>query len=143
MSLEDVPKPVRVISQNGAVSLTQLGDDAYVKTSFARVQVARVSGAVEVENQNGAVDVELNRQDRCHPVKVRTSFAGIQVRMPENSSFTLMAKTSFAQIHSDFPMMVSGAMNADSVSGKIGAGVCPMNLIDQNGAIQIVNAGRK
>jgi hypothetical protein len=35
-------------------------------------------------------------------------------------------------------MLVSGSLSQDSVSGKIGNGACPLNLINQNGSIEIL-----
>lgn len=138
VSVEEAKKGVRVISQNGSVTLNRTGEDAYVKTSFAAVRLEQVAGAVEVVNQNGEVEVGLVRQGACRPITLQTSFAPIRVRIGDNASYAVVAKTSFAKIHSDFPMMVSGALSGDSVSGNIGAGSCPMRLVDQNGSIDIL-----
>jgi hypothetical protein len=39
-------------------------------------------------------------------------------------------------------MMVSGSLTQDSINGKIGNGACPMNLINQNGSIDILDGGK-
>ena len=111
---------------------------ANVKTSFGGVSLDGVGGPVEVENQNGSVDVASGRPKGCDPISIRTSFSAIRVRVADDASYTVAAKTSFGKIHSDFPMMVSGQMSSDSVNGKIGGGACPLTLTDQNGSIEIV-----
>jgi hypothetical protein len=66
----------------------------------------------------------------------------MRVRVPSDGGYTVTAKTSFGKIHSDLPMMVSGSLTQDSISGKIGNGACPMNLINQNGSIDILDGGK-
>ncbi len=142
IDLTDVPKGVKIVSQNSSVTVTDVGEAA-VKTSFGGVVLAGVGGSVNVENQNGSIDVAMSRQQSCRPISIRTSFSSLKLRLPENPSYSLTAKTSFGKIQSDFPVMVSGSLSTDSVSGKIGAGVCSLNLVNQNGGIQILNSGSK
>jgi hypothetical protein len=52
--------------------------------------------------------------------------------------YTVTGKTSFGRIHSEPEMTVSGAIAADSISGKISGGGCEMRLTNQNGNIDIV-----
>ncbi len=142
VEVTDVRKGVRIVSQNSPVKATDVGE-ASVKTSFGGVVLAGVGGAVEVENQNGSIDVAMTRQQDCHPISMKTSFSSLRLRLPDNPSYALAAKTSFGKIHSDFPMMVSGALSTDALSGKIGAGACSLNLINQNGGIEILSSGSK
>ncbi|MBV8817682.1 MAG: hypothetical protein JO022_04940 [Acidobacteriaceae bacterium] len=138
VNLQDAKKGARVISQNGSVTFQRVAEDVYVKTSFAPVKLEMTGGAVEVANQNGAVEMALARAGACRPVTVETSFAPIRIRTGSDPDFAVTARTSFAKIHSEFPMMVSGFMSDDSVSGTIGRGACPMRLKDQNGSIDIL-----
>ena len=108
-----------------------------MKTSFGAVMLDGVAGAVEVDNQNGVVEVSLLGQ-ACRSVGIRTSFSSVRVRVPDKSSYAVTAKTSFGKIHSDFPMTISGDVSADSLSGNIGGGGCPMRLNDNNGSIEIL-----
>ena len=138
IDVTDIHKGVKVVSQNGGVTLAGVGEGAAVKTSFGPIVLSDVGGQVDAENQNGSVEVSVNPAAACKPISVRTSFAHIRMRLPGTASYDLTARTTFAKVHSDFPMMVSGALSGDSVSGKIGGGACPMSLVDQNGQIEIL-----
>jgi DUF4097 and DUF4098 domain-containing protein YvlB len=138
VEISDVRKALKVISRNSSVTTSDIGEDLNVKASFGPVHADRVGGAVDIENQNGTVDVSLAARQSCRPVNVKTSFAAIRIGVPDNASYAVVARTSFGQIHSDFPVLVQGAMAGDSLSGKIGGGGCTMQLRTQNGGIQIV-----
>ena len=130
-----------VEDSNGAVKASAIRNSANVKTSFGAVMLDGVSGAVDVENQNGGVEVSLQGQS-CRPVGIHTSFSALRVRVPNNASYAVVAKTSFGKIHSDLPMTISGDIGNDSLTGNIGAGGCPMRLNDNNGSIEILKNGK-
>ncbi len=132
-----------VEDNNGGVTASGLKNFANVRTSFSPVLLDGVAGPVDVENQNGAVEVLVVRQNPCQPVNIRTSFSPMRIRVPDEASYSLTAKTSFGKINSEFPMMVSGTLSPDSVQGKIGGGACPMRLSNQNGSIEILRPGRR
>jgi hypothetical protein len=141
VSVTGVDGGVHIQSANGEVSATGIRGDVNAKTSFAGVDLQQVSGAIEVDNQNGAVDASSNTRSGCQPIVIHTSFAPIRLHLPPNPSYRVTAKTSFGKIHSDVPLTVSGSLSEDSVSGMIGAGRCELKLTDNNGAIEILNAG--
>jgi DUF4097 and DUF4098 domain-containing protein YvlB len=130
-----------VEDNNGAVKATAIRNNANVRTSFGAVLLDGVAGAVDVDNQNGGVEVSLQGQ-ACRPVGIRTSFSAVRVRVPDNASYAVAAKTSFGKIHSDFPMTISGDISSDSLNGNIGGGGCPMRLNDNNGSIEILKNGK-
>lgn len=134
---------LRVENQNGGVNASGIKGAANVKTSFSGITLDGVGGSVDVENQNGSVQVTARSVKNCDPVSIRTSFSPLRVRVPSDGSYAVTAKTSFGKIHSDLPMMVSGSLSQDSINGKIGAGACPLNLVNQNGNIDILDAGKK
>lgn len=138
VELSDVRKGAKVISKNGSVTVVDVGEDLTVRASFAAVHADRVGGAVEVENQNGSIDVATTSHPACRPITLRSSFADLRVHVPTDASYTVAAKTSFAQIHSDFPVLVQGSLRGDSLTGKIGNGACAMQLNNQNGTIEIL-----
>jgi hypothetical protein len=142
VKIDRVGGNLRVEGQNSGVEASGVRGGANVKTSFAGVTLDSVGGSVDIENQNGSVQVTAKSAKGCDPVSIRTSFAPMRVRVPSDGGYTVTAKTSFGKIHSDLPMMVSGSLTQDSISGKIGNGACPMNLINQNGSIDILDGGK-
>ncbi|MGA3041208.1 MAG: hypothetical protein ABSF54_10525 [Bryobacteraceae bacterium] len=137
VTADRVGGPLTVEDNNGAVKASALRNNANVKTSFGAVLLDGVAGAVDVDNQNGGVEVSLQGQ-ACKPVGIHTSFSPVRVRVPNNASYAVAAKTSFGKIHSDFPMTVSGDLGSDSLNGNIGGGGCPMRLTNNNGSIEIL-----
>jgi len=131
---------VDVSNKYGAIRISQTRG-ADVKTSFGSVKLEAVSGPVEVEDQYGSVDVSGIVQSDCRPVSIRTSFSSIRVGLGGQLDYKVSAKTSFAHIHSDFPLSVTAGRADESVSGMIGAGKCEVTLSNSYGPITIVKAG--
>ena len=69
---------------------------------------------------------------------MRTSFSSLRLRLPDNPSYALTAKTSFGKIRSDFPLTWQGSLAGDEINGMIGGGRCEMSLLDQNASIEIL-----
>ncbi len=141
VSVTDVDGGAQIRSANGAVTVTAVHGEANVKTSFAGVDLQGVAGAIDVDNQNGAVNATTNGQTGCQPIVIHTSFSPIRLHLSGSPSYRVTASTSFGKIHSDFPLTVSGSMSSDSLNGTIGDGRCELRLTDNNGTIEILNAG--
>ena len=124
---------------NGSVTATNV-QSAKVKTSFGAVVLETVAGAIDVYDQNGAVDAGGNTQGSCHPIVIRTSFSPIRVHLSGNPSYHVTATTSFGKIRSDFPMSVSGGVSGDVLNSTIGDGRCDLRLTNNNGSIEILNS---
>jgi DUF4097 and DUF4098 domain-containing protein YvlB len=129
-----------VEDSNGSVKATNL-QSASVKTSFGGVVLQKVAGAIEVNNQNGTVEASSNTQTGCQPIVIHTSFSPIRVHLNGNPSYRVTATTSFGNIRSDFPLTVSGSLSDHSLNGTMGDGRCELRLTDNNGTIEILNAG--
>ena len=138
----DIAGALTVDDSNGSVKATNVRS-ANVKTSFGGVVLEQVAGAIEVHNQNGAVDASSENQGGCQPIAIRTSFSPIRVHLSGNPSYVVTATTSFGKIRSDFPMLVSGSLSGDSLSGTIGDGRCELRLTDNNGTIEILKSGAR
>jgi DUF4097 and DUF4098 domain-containing protein YvlB len=130
---------LRVDSSNGAVKGSGVAGGANVTTSFAGVTLDGVMGRVDVDNQNGSVDVRaLSRGGKCFPVSLKSSFGPIRIYLPEGIGYDVNAHTSFGKVTSQIPLTVTGPFSADSMSGKIGDGKCPLTLDNSNGNIDIL-----
>jgi len=69
----EIPKGIRAITGNGAITLNDIGGDTFAKTSFGSVSVERIAGNLTVENSNGSVTAKAVKGDAT----VTTSFAGV------------------------------------------------------------------
>jgi hypothetical protein len=138
VDLRGVMGGARVTAGNSAIRMAGIGGEAFAKSSFAGITVEDVGGPVTVENGNGSVTVTARPGRACQPIAIQTSFAPIRVAVPAGLGYTVSGKTSFGRIHSEPEMTVSGAIAADSITGKISGGGCDMRLTNQNGNIDIV-----
>jgi hypothetical protein len=62
--------------------------------------------------------------------------------VPRDAGYDVTARTSFGRIHSEPELVVSGALSADQIGGRIGSGGCELRLADQNGNIDIIKGSR-
>jgi DUF4097 and DUF4098 domain-containing protein YvlB len=135
-----------VENANGAVSASDVRGGATVRTSFGPVALDGVGERIRVDNQNGSIDVRGvagRRGKDCSGVELKTSFSSIRVAVPEDTGWTVEARTSFGRIRSDLPITVSGSLSVESMQGKIGDGACPLTLVDSNGTIEIQKAEKR
>jgi hypothetical protein len=105
------------------------------------VSLAAVGDAIDVENQNGSIDVKASDAKECRRAALRTSFGAIRFVLPANPDYRVEARTSFGRIHSEVPISTTGqeAGSSDTtVSGVLGSGRCPLSLTDSNGSIEIL-----
>jgi DUF4097 and DUF4098 domain-containing protein YvlB len=139
---ENVGGALLVQNANGGVRATGVRGAADVRTSFGPVVLRGVEGKIDVRNQNGAVDVAAAaKPGTCSDITLTTSFSPIQVQLPD-AGYVVTARTSFGRIRSEIPLTVTGTIGEGSLSGTIGAGGCPLQLINSNGDIQISKTTR-
>jgi putative adhesin len=127
---------VSVENANGSVQVSDVTHDARIHTTFGSAFVKGVGGAVDVQNQSGAIGVSGISSSGCRPITLRTSFSSIRVALPANASYSVSAKTSFGRINSEFPI-TTRALNNETVVGTIGGGNCRLDLSNSNGSITI------
>jgi len=146
--VDRVTGKLTVENANGNVHATGVTGGVSVRTSFSPVRIDGVGGGVEVYNQNGSIEVAGLQEkpagaQTCPSLIMKTSFAPIRIYLPTSTGFSVTARTSFGRINSEVPLMVSGSLSNDSLTGKIGNGECTVNLTNTNGNIDILQAGSK
>ena len=139
INVQRVNGNLTIENTNGPVSANAVKGDATARTSFGAVSLEEISGSVSVDNQNGVVSVSLARPAAgCKTITAKTSFSPMQIRLAENASYDLTARTSFGHITSELPVTASGNIGGDSLNGKIGGGGCTLSLTNSNGNIEIL-----
>jgi len=139
VSVQRVNGHLTIENSNDSVTASSITGDATAKTSFGSVTLNDIAGSISVDNQNGTVSVSTARVSApCRNITIKTSFAPIQVRIPEGTGFNLIARTSFGHINSELPVTTSGQIGGDSLNGKIGNGGCTLSLTNSNGAIELL-----
>jgi DUF4097 and DUF4098 domain-containing protein YvlB len=99
-----------------------------------------VQGKIEVDDQNGAVDIKSAAAGGCQDVSAKTSFAPIRVAIPDGAGYTVTARTSFGKVRSEIPITTTGGLSEEGITGKIGDGKCRLSLTNNNGNIDLMKA---
>jgi hypothetical protein len=123
------------------VRASQIKGGLTVRTSFAPVTAEGVGGPVDVDDQNGAVDVRAAAgSGACGRISLKASFAPIRLALDPRGGYAISARTSFGRVSTEIPLTVSASAGSDALSGKIGDGACEVLLTNSNGNIDIVKA---
>ena len=86
-------------------------------------------------NQNGAIHLRATSAGLTK-IEANTSFATLEVYLPSGLKPAIQARTSFAPIDSDFPVL-SDLSSAESLREYANAGAW-ISLRNQNGKIRVV-----
>ena len=131
----NIPKGIRAITGNGAITLIDIGADAYAKTSFGSIDAERISGNFTGEDSNGSVTARNVKGDAL----VTTSFAGVtlesiggRIRVDnQNGAISVVAvrpasgcrdislKTSFSSIRVRIPDGIGYNVSARTSFGRV------------------------
>jgi DUF4097 and DUF4098 domain-containing protein YvlB len=137
---ERVRGALTVDNSNGGVQASAIGGPATVSSSFGAIVVRDVNGRVDVRNKNGSVEAwPAVRAGTCHDVALATSFAGMEVHLPD-AGYALNARTTFGRIEAEVPITATGTIRGSAISGTIGRGGCALQLTNANGGIRILRA---
>lgn len=147
---------ITVTSTNGKIVLEDISGDVTAQTTNGSIRLERVAGPVSAHTVNGGIDVHgrlesleaasTNGSITCRfegalppeaAIECRTSNGGITLSAPSESAFALHASTSNGRIRSDFPLAVTGAVNAKKVEGVAGKGGADITLRTTNGSITL------
>jgi DUF4097 and DUF4098 domain-containing protein YvlB len=119
------------------VEATHVGGNATVETQFHYVKLEDVKGVIFVENRNGNVEVRFVQPPRNN-VRVGNKFGDVTLILPDNSAFSLDARTRYAHVSTDFETLSRrDEPDRNSLSGQVGSGGPEIRIDNQNGNINI------
>lgn len=154
---EKVLKGVRFISQRTDLTLTQLTGhmelgsgnleiadtpgNLTLRTSSYDVSIENPGGKVKVDNRNGSVTVRYSAVPK-EDIEITDSSAGIDLSLPDSSSFDLVADSRSGDINSEFSgsglKQTGGDSGSAHLEGKYGNGRGPkITLKTSYGSISI------
>lgn len=124
-----------LISKNnyGKINAKNIKGDAQIRTSFGDIDVSYVDGNTIINDNNGSIDaLELKGN-----VEIKNSFGKISYKSSNTEDADIYAKTSFGDIETDLPINLNKAINDQTAQGKTGSGKYRIQLITNNGEIDI------
>jgi hypothetical protein len=121
---------------SGGVTLRNIKGDVQANTGSGSIRATGLRGALRMQTGSGPIDVEGEQTARWD---LQTGSGGIDIRLPKSASFDLSAHTGSGGVTVDFPMTVTGRIDANrhSVEGKVGGGTYPLNARTGSGHIRI------
>jgi hypothetical protein len=144
VKVDDIGGRLTVENSNGSVKADSVHGPASVRTSFGSVRLDQIYGGVDVENQNGTVEVAAlpvkTSTGACNAINLRTSFSPIRLYIDENSKYDVTAHTSLGRVSSELPVTTTGMIGGDSLNAKINGGGCQLQLMNNNGSIEILKS---
>jgi hypothetical protein len=106
------------------------------------VRLDDIFGGVDVDNQNGTVEVSVmpakSSSGACNAINLRTSFSPLRVYIDENAKYDVIAHASMGKVSSELPLTTTGVIGGDSLNAKINGGGCQLQLTNNNGKIEIL-----
>jgi DUF4097 and DUF4098 domain-containing protein YvlB len=134
LSVKDVGGSAVLENQNGGIDASAIGGTISAHTSFAALNVSGPGPSFDCHNQNGSIYIHAT-SPALASIQADTSFSSLEVRLPASLKPVIVAKTSFGDVSSDFPLttsLSSGGQNAD-----VGSKTPQIRLKNQNGGIRI------
>jgi hypothetical protein len=153
-----VPNQVdlKLISHNGAVTLTNIKGRLDATTHNGKVTADQVTGAVKLQTHNGGISckeisgdaqlethnggVDVDYSQTAEPVcdiSVVTHNGSIDLTTPHNFSAQINVSTHNGSINTQMPITVTGTINRNTINGTIGAGQGKLFLETHNGSIKM------
>ncbi len=120
---------------SGDLRVTSASGSFQVRTRAKDIRLEDISGPISVENSHG--EVELHPKSPFGDINVSNQQGAIHVVLPENSNFTVDARSSRGEFDSDFSLNVTKSGDAQVAEGNVGKGGSKLQLTTDHGSIEI------
>jgi DUF4097 and DUF4098 domain-containing protein YvlB len=120
---------------SGDLEATSIVGPFRLRTRSKDIMLNGISNDVHVENQNGAVEVHVNK---LGGLDIKNAKGDIRVFVPAKSGFQLEAQARDGEIQSDFSdLKINNGDNHSTASGSVNGGGPRMVLENEHGTIEI------
>jgi hypothetical protein len=145
VTVQDLAGRQTVINRYGEVDIQRIAGDVEVTNSFGSVDVRDATGTINVKGRYGDLRLDLENPPQSN-ITFTLEFGDVRVRLPENASFSLDARTSFGEVRSDFGLDTTEQSrderrNERAARGQVGAGGPQINLETRFGEIRLQKRG--
>lgn len=133
LEVQEVGGKLTAKNSYGAITAKEIKGDADIRTSFGDINVSNISGNAVINDNNGSIQV----RELLGNVQIRNSFGDIEYNSSNTDNADIYAKTSFGDVDTSLPISVTKGMNEQTAQGKTGNGSYKIELITNNGSIEI------
>lgn len=104
------------------------------ETGSGRIELHNLHGSLQAQAGSGSINADGEATGQWI---VRTGSGDVALRMPQNASFDLNARTGSGTINLHHPVTVQGSIEKKEVRGKVGGGGVPVEVQTGSGTITI------
>ena len=120
---------------SGDLEANSISGPLRLRTRSKDIMLNGTSGDVHLENENGAVEIHVNKLGN---MEVKNSRGDIRIFVPEKSGFQIDAQARDGEIQSDFTgLKIENGDNRAVASGSVNGGTSRMVLNVEHGTIEI------
>lgn len=120
---------------SGDMRASQLTGPFRLLTRSKDVQLSGVNGDVRLQNENGAVEVHMNKMGS---MQVSNRNSDIQIYLPDKAAFQLDARSRGGEIESDFDTLkIDNGDQQAIATGTVGAGGPHLVINNEHGGIEL------
>jgi hypothetical protein len=133
MDVQEIGGKLTAKNNSGTITAKEIKGDADVRTSFGDIHASSISGNAVINGNNGSIQA----RELLGNVQIRNAFGDIQYHSSNTDNGDIYAKTSFGDVDTSLPILVTKGINEQTAQGKTGNGSCKIELITNNGSIEI------
>jgi hypothetical protein len=135
LTVEGIQGDAILMNQNGGVIASGITGSVKASTSFAAMEVTGAGSKFVCHNQNGAIRLRATSIALTN-IEANTSFDTLEVHLPAGLNPAIQARTSFANVESDFPVLMKP--RGEDPFADIAPETARITLRNQNGKIGVV-----
>ena len=126
-------------TNNGEIRLDEANGEIDMDNSFGDIVIQNATNAVlDLKTNNGKVNF-AGSLDESETHTLESSFGDIVLTIPSDSAFDIYLKTSFGEITSDMPVMITGNLSETEWKGTLNGGGESLRAETNNGDISLEN----
>jgi len=135
LRIEDVEADATLNNEHGSIEARAIAGSVKADTSFGSLKIAGAGASFDCGNRHGSTQIQATSTALTN-LEARTSFGALEVRLPEDFAPAIHARTSFAEVESDFPVL-QPPRGQDPFAGDA-AGKPRISLQNEHGRIRVV-----
>jgi hypothetical protein len=134
LSVDGVQGDASLVNQNGSLEARAVTGRVDARTSFSSMHIEGAGPEFICHNQNGSIHLRAT-SPALKRVEANTSFAPLELHLPAGVNPVISARTSFADVDSDFPVMMKP--RGENPFAEATPGTLLVSLQNENGKINV------
>lgn len=124
---------LKIINNNGQIIVGDVKGKADLTNAFGDINIDRANGSITVESKNGRIEAEQVSGN----AQIKNSFGDIYFKSESLNDGDIYARTKFGSIGCEKPLQIKKEGQDTVAQGKLGTGQYRIELITNNGNIDI------